>query len=77
MGLPISFPLMDTYVDLVYGFLFKSPALYAFEKMCIPVFLLSFGNAFLFGGLLITMPGEARFEAFERNAKSAGRKGYK
>ena len=30
---------------------------------------LSFGNAFLFGGLLFTMPGEARFAEFERNAR--------
>ena len=36
---------------------------------------LSFGNAFLFGGLLVIMPGEARFEEFERNLHSAGRKG--
>ena len=32
---------------------------------------LSFGNAFIFGGLLLTMPGEARFEEFERNARRA------
>ncbi len=32
---------------------------------------LSFGNAFMFGGLLLTMPGEARFAEFERNVRRA------
>ena len=36
---------------------------------------LSFGNAFLFGGLLFSMPGEARFEEFERNARRAKTEG--
>ena len=27
---------------------------------------LSFGNAFVFGGLLATLPSEERFEAFKR-----------
>lgn len=36
---------------------------------------LSFGNAFMFGGLLLTMPGEARFEEFERNARRAKTEG--
>ena len=27
---------------------------------------LSFGNAFMFGGLLLAMPGQEQFEAFER-----------
>ena len=36
---------------------------------------LSFGNAFLFGGLLFSMPGEARFEEFERNVRRAKTEG--
>ncbi len=34
---------------------------------------LSFGNAFMFGGLLCTLPDEERFEAFKKKLKQTGR----
>ena len=38
---------------------------------------LSFGNAFMFGGLLITLPDEARFRAFEQALPEEARKAGK
>ena len=32
---------------------------------------LSFGNAFMFGGLLAALPGQDRFEEFERELQAA------